>query len=277
MRAATPASLTLCVLLTGLLAGPFGLSGCTKTTADTKLPEPQAGPGSDSCAVYVERVATGVKCQAIDSSHCACELVASAGTTPSDGSLLPTDGATPGNPPPTNPPNPVPAGSAATLVFAPGPANATVKCLSGPCPVTTAEVLTAPYPAIAVAPGGTTVQLEFSAPDYKPVTNTYTLYPGTNQIGFTLEKPVIAPPDSATVEFQGAPDGATVECVSGPCPDKKVHTADKSFPAIKLDKDDQTLLLRFNAPGYRTAMTSFQVKRGPNIIPVLMERKPAGK
>jgi len=268
MRAATTASLSLSVLL-------FGLSGCTKTTADSKLPEPQAGPGNDSCAVYVERVASGVRCQAIDAAHCACELVASAGApAPSDAPLLPTDG---GTPPMTTPQNPHPAGHAATLVFAPGPANATVKCLSGPCPVTTAEVLTAPYPAISAEPKGTTVQLEFSAPDHKSVVNTYTLYPGTNQIGFTLEKPVIAPPDSATVEFQGAPDGATVECVSGPCPDKKVHTADKSFPAIKLDRDDQTLLLRFNAPGYRTAMTSFQVKRGPNIIPVLMERKPAGK
>jgi hypothetical protein len=276
MRAATPASLTLCVLFSGLF-GLSGVSGCTKTTADTKLPEPQAGPGNDSCAVYVERVASGVRCQAIDASRCSCELVASAGATPSgDAPLLPTDSGTITAPGPS-PQNPHPAGHAATLVFAPGPANATVKCLSGPCPVTTAEVLTVPYPAISADPKGTSVQLEFSAPDYKSVVNTYTLYPGTNQIGFTLEKPVIAPPDSATVEFQGAPDGATVECVSGPCPDKKVHTADKSFPAIKLDKDDQTLLLRFNAPGYRTAMTSFQVKRGPNIIPVLMERKPAGK
>lgn len=270
MRAVTPVLLSLCALL----------FSCSKSNPDTKLPEPQAGPGNDSCAVYVERVAAGVRCQAVDNSHCTCELVASAGAPPAgDGSLLPTEGGTTGNPDPnpnpsTTPPQP---GSAATLVFAPGPANATVKCLSGPCPVTTAEVLTSPYPAIAAAPSGTQVQLEFNAPDYKPVVNTYTLYPGTNQVPFTLEKATVAPPDTASFDFQGAPSGTTVECMSGPCPDKKIHAADKSFPAIKLDKDDQTLLLRFNAPGYRTAMTSFQVKRGPNIIPVLMERKPAGK
>lgn len=251
------------------------LPACTKTAADSKLPEPQAsGPGNDSCAVYVERVASGVRCQAIDSARCSCELVASADAAPAGGDapLSPTEDVTA-----TNPTATPAAGSAATLAFASGPANTTVKCLSGPCPLTTAEVITRPYPAIAAAPSGTAVQLEFSAPEYKPVTVNYTLYPGTNQIGFNLEKDVPAPPDSASFEFQGAPAGTTVECVSGPCPDKKSHPADKSFPAVKLAKDDAELLLRFNAPGYRTAMTSFMVKRGPNIIPVLMERKPAGK
>jgi hypothetical protein len=267
MRAAPLVSLTLCLLL----------AACGKTKADTKLPEPQAGPGNDSCAVYVERVATGVRCQAIDSAHCSCELVAAATTTPSDPPpLLPTDNGTPANPP-TNPDHPPPMGITGTLVFAPGPPNTTVTCLGGPCPVRTSEVITAPYPSIAVAPSGTAIQLEFRAPDHKPVVNNYTLYPGTNQIAFTLEKTSVEKPDSATFVFQNAPPGTTVECVSGPCPDKKTHPADSSFPAVKLDKDDQTLLLRFNAPGYRTAMSSFQVSRGPNVLPILMERKPAGK
>lgn len=267
MRAET-LSLSLCALL---------LFACDKTKADSKLPEPQAGPNGDSCAVYVERVASGVRCTAVDTDHCSCELVAASPSTPppSDAALLPTEGG--GDATATTTTNPPAAGSAATLAFSTGPANTTVKCLSGPCPVTTAEVITRAYPAIAAAPSGTTVQLEFSAPDHTPVTNTYTLYPGTNQVAFKLEKVGPTLPDSATLEFQGAPAGTTVECVSGPCPDKKTHPADKSFPAIKLDKDDQTLLLRFNAPGYRTAMSSFKVGRGPNIVPVLMERMPAGK
>jgi hypothetical protein len=269
MRAATLASLTLCLLV----------AACGKSKADAKPPEPQAGPGNDSCAVYVERVATGVRCQAIDSAHCSCELVAAATPPPGDGSLLPTDGgATPQNPPPGPGPGAVQAGSAATLVFAPGPANTTVTCIGGPCPVRTAEVITAPYPAIAAAPSGTQIQLEFQAPDHKPVTNTYTVYPGTNQIPFTLEKVTIARPDSATIVFQGAPSGTTVECISGPCPDKKIYPTDGTYPAIKLDKDDQTLLLRFNAPGYRTGTSSYKISRGPNILPILMEpAKPAGK
>lgn len=262
MRAALPASLTLCL----------ALASCGKPKTDTSPPEPQ-GPGSDSCAVYIEKVTSGVRCQAIDDSHCSCELVDAAAATPApaDATPPPTDTA-----PPTDP-TPQPSGNSATLAFAPGPANTTVKCVSGPCPVSTAEVITRPYPPIAAAPGGTQIQLEFSAPEYKTVVNSYTLVPGTNQIAFTLEKDKIVLPDTATFVFQNAPQGTTVECVSGPCPDKKTHPADTTFPAIKLDKDDQTLLLRFNAPGYRTAMSSFQISRGPNIIPVLMERRPAGK
>jgi hypothetical protein len=271
MRAAIPASLILCAL---------SLSACTKSNADTKLPEPQAGPGNDSCAVYVERVASGVRCQAIDAAHCACELVASADAPPPGDRRCcrPTAARrAPADDRPTPTPTPTPPGSAATLAFATGPANTTVKCVSGPCPVATAEVITRPYPAIAAAPSGTAIQLEFSAPGYKPIVSNFTVYPGTNQIGFNLEKDVVTLPENAALEFQGAPSGTTVECMSGPCPDKKSHPADKSFPEVKLGKDEETLLLRFNAPGYRTAMTSFQVKRGPNIIPVLMERKPAGK
>ncbi len=174
------------------------------------------------------------------------------------------------------PPQAAPASSSATLVFAPGPANTIVICRSGPCPVATAELITAPYPPVAAAPSGTQIQLEFHAAGHRPYIGNYTLYPGTNQIAFTLEQAKIPEPDSAVVTFQGAPDGTTVECVSGPCPDNKPHTPE-SFPPIKLSKDDQTLLLRFNAPGYRTAMSSFQVSRGTILLPVLMERGTNGK
>lgn len=265
MRAALSASLTLCILF----------AACGKSRTDTTLPEPKSGPGDDSCAVYIEKVASGVRCQAIDDAHCSCELTDAAPTTPpGDAPLLPTEGGT--SNPPVDDPQPTSAGNA-TLAFAPGPANTTVKCVSGPCPVSTSEVIMAPYPAIAAAPSGTAISLEFAAPGHKPAVLTYTIYPGTNQIAFNLEKDTVPKPDAATLVFQNAPAGTTVECVSGPCPDKKTHPADNSFPAIKLDKDDQTLLLRFNAPGYRTAMSSFQISRGPNVLPVLMERRPAGK
>ena len=164
----------------------------------------------------------------------------------------------------------------ATLVFAPGPANTIVICRSGPCPVATAELISAPYPPVPATPSGTAIQLEFHAAGHKPFTGNYTLYPGTNQIAFTLETSKVSMPDSATVTFQGAPAGTTVQCVSGPCPDTKAHAID-SFPAIPLKADDQTLLLRFNAPGYRTGMSSFQVSRGANVIPVLMEKGTNGR
>lgn len=255
------------------------------------LPEPQAspaagpaaglaaGPGTDSCAVYIERVATGVRCQAIDDARCSCELVAAAGAPGPAGDgdnavpLLDPAAVGPGT---TTPPQPPPAGSTASLVFAPGPTNTTVTCLSGPCPTTTAELITAPYPAVPATPSGTQIQLEFRAPDHKPLITNYTLYPGTNQIRFTLEPTSPVRPDGATLVFQGAPPGTTVECVSGPCPDKKSHALD-SFPPIKLSRDEETMLLRFTAPGYRTGMSSYKVSRGPNNMSVLLEKAPTGR
>jgi hypothetical protein len=268
MRASTLASLSLCA----------ALSACGGSSADTRLPEPQ-GPGDDSCAVYVERVAAGVRCQAIDANRCTCERVAALGdpppatppAPPADANLRPTD------PGPATPPQPTPASGAATLAFAPGPANTTVTCVAGPCPDRNAEVITAPYPPIPAAPSGTALQLEFRAPGHKPYVGSYTVYPGTNRIPFTLEPDSPPRPDSAVLQFQNAPPGATVECISGPCPDNKPHAADGSFPPVKLAQDDTTLLLRFSAPGYRTATSSFQVSRGPNILPVLMERATSGK
>jgi len=267
MRAPSLASLSLCAVLT---------VACGRRSGTSELPEPQppAGPGADSCAVYVQRVATGVRCTEVDHARCTCELVGAVGEPATQPPLL--DPNTPPGDTGVTPPQPPPSGSAATLVFAPGPANATVKCLSGPCPTTTAELITAPYPAIAAAPSGTQIQLEFNAPDHKPVATNYTIYPGTNQIRYTLEKVTIPRPDSATLMFQGAPAGTTVECVSGPCPDKKPHSLE-TFPAVKLDRDDETLLLRFNAPGYRTGMSSYKVSRGSNIMPVLLEKAPTGK
>lgn len=273
MRALTLASLSLCAVFT---------VGCRSKT--TTLPEPQvaAGPGSDSCAVYVQRVASGVRCTEVDAAHCSCELVdpaAVASPPPGDTPLLGDSGntgGTGGTGGTVTPPQPAPAGGNATLVFAPGPANTIVICRSGPCPVATAELITAPYPPVPAAPSGTAIQFEFHAAGYKPYTGSYTLYPGTNQIAFSLEQAKPTTPDSATVTFQGAPSGTTVQCVSGPCPDTKTHPLD-SFPPIPLSKDDQTLLLRFNAPGYRTGMSSFQVSRGANVIPVLMEKGTNGR
>jgi hypothetical protein len=272
MRLRTLASLSLCAVLS---------ASCGRKSESTQPPEQVAqGPGSDSCAVYVQRVAAGVRCTEVDASHCSCELIAEAAPATIGG-----DPGTSGGPPllttdpgagAVTPPQAPPASSTATLAFAPGPANTIVICRSGPCPVATAELITAPYPPVPAAPGGTQIQLEFHAAGHKPYTGNYTLYPGTNQIAFTLEQAKIALPDSAILTFQGAPDGATVECVSGPCPDNKPHSLD-SFPPIKLAKDDQTLLLRFNAPGHRTGMSSFQVSRGPNVIPVLMEKGTNGK
>lgn len=267
MRALTLASLSLCIIL-----------GASCRQEPTKLPEPQAapGPGSDSCAAYVQRVASGVRCQEVDAAHCSCELIAgdAAVVAPVTGEPpLLTDGGTGGT---VTPPQPAPAAGNATLVFAPGPANTIVICRSGPCPVATAELISAPYPAVPTAPSGTAMQLEFHAAGHKPFIGNYTLYPGTNQIAFTLEASRPTTPDSAIVTFQGAPAGTTVQCVSGPCPDTKAHPVE-SFPAIPLSADDQTLLLRFNAPGYRTGMSSFQVSRGTNVIPVLMEKGTNGK
>ena len=272
MRPWTLASLSLCAVLS---------AGCGRRSEPSQPPEPQttqaAGPGADSCAAYVQRVASGVRCQEVDHTRCSCELVAADATGAGPGSppLLDTgDGAGSGS---TTGSSPQPqAGASATLVFPPGPPNTTVKCLSGPCPVTTAELVTAPYPPLAASAQGTVVELEFHAADHRPHVAKYTIFPGTNQVPFSLERIVVLPPDSAMITFQGAPEGATVQCVSGPCPDKKQYALD-SFPAVKLARDDQTLLLRFNAPGYRTAMSSFQVSRGPNVIPVLMEKGTNGK
>jgi len=246
---------------------------CGRRSAST-VPEPDAqtaGPGTDSCAVYIERVATGVRCQEVDAAHCSCELVGANASTPP---LL--DPNAPTEPPrKVTPPQPPPAGSTASLVFAQGPSNTTVTCLGGPCPTTTAELITAAYPPVPAAPSGTKIQLEFRAPDHKPLISDYTLYPGTNQIRFTLERDSPTLTDTATVVFQGAPSGTTVECVSGPCPDKKSHGLD-NFPPMKLKSEEETLLLRFTAPGYRTGMSSYKVTRGSNVMPVLLEKAPTG-
>jgi hypothetical protein len=260
------------------LCAVFSLA-CGRRSAST-LPEPEpqrAGPGSDSCAVYIERVAVGIRCQEVDATHCTCEIVAPAADVGKSGTTPPLlDTSNPTEPGTTTPPQPPPAGATASLVFSPGPANTTVTCMSGPCPTTTAELITATYPPVPAAPSGTKIQLEFRAPDHKPQVGEYTLYPGTNQIRFTLEPNTPSRPDTATVVFQGAPSGTTVECVSGPCPDKKSHSLE-TFPPIKLKSEEETLLLRFTAPGYRTGMSSYKVTRGANVMPVLLEKAPTGR
>jgi hypothetical protein len=261
--------------LFGLVALGLGLACTIRPKTDTAAGPDQAkttpasGAGGDPCAVYVERSAPGVRCTPIDATHCSCELVADAGTPPADASPPANPPADAGTPPPVDP------ATAATLEFARGPQNTIVQCISGPCPTRSADFITVPYPQIPVPASGATIQLEFRAPDHKPFVGTFELKPGRNYIQFNLERPFNAP-TTASFQFQGGPSGVTVECVSGPCPDTKPHPLDK-FPEIPLTEDGATLLLRFNAPGYRTAMTSFQVRRGPNIVPVMMERSPLGK
>lgn len=259
------------------LAGlALGLACTIRPKTDTATqPEPTAaaaGPGGDPCAVYVERAAPGVRCQAIDATRCQCELIAEAppaGETPPAATGTPPAGNPPvSNPPPDNAPK-------ALLEFAAGPQNTIVQCISGPCPTRSADFITETYPPIPLVQGNTTIQLEFRARDYEPYVGTYNLVPGRNVIPFTLARESTAP-QTATFMFEGAPTGLTVECVSGPCVDNKPHATDK-FPEMPLKDDGATLLLRFNAPGYRTAMTSFQVRRGRNSVPVLMEKAPLGK
>lgn len=263
--------------LIGLLALGLGLACTIRPKTDTAagpedtktIGDPAPTAGGDPCAVYVERAAPGVRCTPIDATHCSCELVADAGTS------TPTATPTPTPTDVTPPPAPAEPATAATLEFARGPQNTIVQCISGPCPTRSADFVTAAYPQIPIPATGASIQLEFRAPDYKPYVGTYELKPGKNYIQFNLERAVGAP-QTATFQFQGGPSGLTVQCVSGPCPDTKPYPVEK-FPEIPLTEDGGTLLLRFNAPGYRTAMTSFQVRRGPNIVPVLMERSPLGK
>lgn len=268
MRAITPALFGLCVL--GIAcSGRSRSDASASATPDTASANTVAsGPGNDPCAVYIERVAPGVRCAAVDDAHCTCELVAvasapapEAAANPSSASGAPTSqGAD---------------AAVANLEFARGPQNTIVQCVSGPCPTRSADFITGVYPPIPIPAAGATVQLEFRAMHYKPYVGTYNLVPGRNYIQFALEREFGAP-ESAVFQFEGAPAGTTVECVSGPCVNNKPYTVDK-FPEIPLKDDGATLLLRFNAPGYRTAMTSFQVRRGPNAVPVMMEKAPLGK
>lgn len=270
MRAPTLALLGLC--FAGLACTIRPKSDPAASTPQTNQNTIAAGPGGDPCAAYIERAAPGVRCQAIDATRCQCELVAD--TPASD--PPPVAGANPGGNGGNGATTPPTAeGTAATLEFAQGPQNTIVQCVSGPCPTRSADFITGAYPSIPVPATGATVQLEFRAPHYKPYVGTYELKPGKNYIQFNLEREFGAP-TSATFQFQGAPSDTTVQCVSGPCLDTKAYPLDK-FPELPLKEDGGTLLLRFNAPGYRTAMTSFQVRRGPNVVPVLMEKAPLGK
>lgn len=264
----------LTIALLGL--GVFGLACTIRPSSDgsasqaAQSPENTlaGGPGGDPCSAYIERVAPGVRCQAIDAARCTCELVAAAGD--------PAPAPEPGSSSAGGAQAPAPApGPVATLEFSSGPQNTIVQCVSGPCPTRSADFITTVYPPIPIPAGGAAIGLEFRAPDYKPHVGTYNLVPGRNPIAFTLEREFGAP-TSAVIQFQGAPAGTVVECVSGPCADNKPYALDK-FPEIPLKEDGGTLLLRFNAPGYRTAMTSFQVRRGTNAVPVLLEKAPLGK
>lgn len=272
MRALTATSLGLCVFGLACTIRPRADAGASPPPGSIGAQAQPGGPAGDPCAVYIEREAPGVRCQAIDQARCTCELVAA--VEPASGAAVPVADANPSSAPGAQVP-PASESSVAHLEFAKGPQNTIVQCVSGPCPTRSADFITSAYPPIPVPAAGATVQLEFRAMHYKPHVGTYNLVPGRNFIQFTLEREFGAP-ENASLQFEGAPAGATVECVSGPCVDNKPHPIDK-FPELPLKDDGVTLLLRFNAPGYRTAMTSFQVRRGPNAVPVLMEKAPLGK
>jgi hypothetical protein len=267
MRAFPHALLVLCVLGLACNRSKSDAPAAAAPGSDTANTL-ASGPGNDPCAVYIERAAPGVRCEAIDAARCTCELVAAVSASAPD--VAANSNSASGAPPAT-----APESAVANLEFAKGPQNTIVQCVSGPCPTRSADFITGAYPPIAIPASGASVQLEFRAMHYKPYVGTYNLVPGRNYIQFTLEREFGAPV-SAAFQFEGAPAGTTVECVSGPCVDNKAHALDK-FPELPLKDDGATLLLRFNAPGYRTAMTSFQVRRGPNAVPVLMEKAPLGK
>lgn len=267
MRAFTHALLGLCCIGSACVIRPSSGTGSDVPQNDPNTRNTIASaPTGDPCAAYIERSAPNVRCQAIDATRCQCELV----------QAPPQDPQPTSTPVATAPNNPPPAGDAtATLEFAPGPPNTIVQCVSGPCPTRSADFITTAYPPIPIPTAGATIQLEFRAPGYKPYVGTYNLVPGRNAIQFNLEHE-FGSPTAAVFHFQGAPPGTTVQCVSGPCADTKAYPIEK-FPELPLKEDGGMLLLRFNAPGYRTATTSFQVRRGPNVVPVLMEKAPLGK
>jgi len=135
-------------------------------------------------------------------------------------------------------------------------------------------MVTAGYPKIPLTAAEQKVQLEFQAPGHKTEVMEYTLRAGANTISFTLQadKPVGA--SVATLRYSGAPKGTTVECMSGPCPDKKVHPVTETFPEFKMSGDNETVLLRFRAPGYRTGVGRYELRRGANLIPIELDPVP---
>lgn len=261
----------------GALGFVGACAGRTRTDAAPIAATTPSGPAGDPCAEYIERVTSGVRCEALDARRCQCELVADAeesaatpvvAAAPAETGQVPADSG--------KPPAPTASAGQATLEFAPGPPNTIVQCMRGPCPSRSADFITQPHAPLEVAAAGTEVELEFRSPGHQPYTSTYTLKPGRNYIQFSLQPATVGLPTEATLRFTEAPAGLKVACISGPCVDHKAYPAE-SFPPLPLQSDGVTTLFRFDAPGYRTANSSFQIRRGPNEVPVMMERAPLGK
>ncbi|MGB1277828.1 MAG: hypothetical protein ACPG77_18930 [Nannocystaceae bacterium] len=176
-----------------------------------------------------------------------------------------------GPPPAAEPP---PGGPTATLVFGTAPANTLVRCMSDICPEKQPVMVAAGYPKIPLTAEEHKVQFEFQAPGHKTEVMEYTLRAGANTISFTLQPENVVAANVATLRYSGAPTGTTVECMSGPCPDQQVHPVTETFPEIKMSGDNETVLLRFRAPGYRTGVGRYELRRGPNLIPIELDPVP---
>ncbi|MCB9750551.1 MAG: hypothetical protein H6713_11255 [Myxococcales bacterium] len=218
-------------------------------------------PG-ESCAAYVQRMAPGVSCSVdADNSRCACELTnqSAADDTPQP------------EPQPEPQPQPQTGGAGeATLSFTSGPAGTTGRCLSDICPVKTDFNVASGYPSIRLTSSPQTVRFEFKSPTHTPKTFVYQLVPGTNTIDFDLGSGGTPSGEGnyATLKFNGAPNGATVQCISGACPDKQQHAVTEAYPSIAMSSSEVTILLRFEAPGHRGETARFILQRGPNLIPI---------
>lgn len=270
MRAPIPTLFALGVVTLGAAC-----ASRTRADAAPAAPEAVAGSAGDPCAVYIERVTAGVRCEAVDDRRCSCEMVADAGEASAPVVLDTQTGA---GPTPASTGDAAPkAAPVATLEFAPGPPNTIVQCTRGPCPTRSADFITEPHAPIALPASGASIELEFRAPGHKRLTQTYALKPGKNYIEYALTPtPAPGPPNAAKLQFDAAPQGLTIECLSGPCPDHKLYPADR-FPELPMTAEEATVLFMFRAPGYRDANTSYQIRRGPNLIPVVMERAPLAK
>ena len=260
---------------------------CAKEPEATTPPGPAAG---ESCAAYIQRAA-GVACLNLDAMHCQCELPGAAPLQPAQPEQ-PAQPAQPTQPTqPTQPAQPAqPAGPGAvtapqvkqaTLAFGQVPPYTTAQCMSGPCP-TQAPVMigVAGYPPVPIAGEAATVRFEFRAPGHKPATLDFRLVPGQNPINVALEPTGAADLKKATIAFSGAPAGTLVACVSGPCPDKAQRPVTDAFPEFALGETDKdnSVILQFSAPGFRTEANLYILQPGRNRIPVELEPvKPDGR
>ncbi len=242
--------------------GPDG--GSEVAQADTAAPETNRPQPGETCASFLQRLTPSVACEPIDDGTCTCKVTDAMATVAAG---TPPD--TAGNPPPTNPP--AGNGQAATLEFTNAPTNALVVCSGDVCPVTDPVLVSAGYPQIPLQ-GEAAIRLEFRAPGYTSQTSDYTIKPGLNRIAISLQPSnKVTSTQTATLRYSGAPQGTTVECMSGPCPDKAAHPVTEEFPAIPMSGDRETVLFRFRAPGFRTAMGRYELRRGANVIPISLD------